>query len=96
MVISISFEWCRWTPECAALYSRGTTRQLPLDGLRGHLEGHISPSLVHRSVYGCPLADRYADTVPLGSVTYNASADGVFTIIGSSGQTRDICAELDQ
>ena len=35
-------------------------------------------------------------TLYVGRVTYNATADGVFTIIGSSGQTRDICAELDQ
>ena len=35
-------------------------------------------------------------TLYVGRVTYNATADGVFTIIGSSGQTTDICAELDQ
>ncbi|GAA1950163.1 hypothetical protein [Microbacterium deminutum] len=31
----------------------------------------------------------------IGAVTYTSTAEGVFTITGSWGKTRDICAELD-
>ncbi|GAA1988227.1 hypothetical protein GCM10009777_23870 [Microbacterium pumilum] len=34
-------------------------------------------------------------TLYTGRVTFTATADDVFTITGSSGRTRDICAELD-
>lgn len=33
-------------------------------------------------------------TLYTGQVTYTIDVDGVFTVISSAGQTRDICAEL--
>ncbi|TDN92301.1 hypothetical protein [Microbacterium sp. BK668] len=34
-------------------------------------------------------------TLYVGRVTYDVGAGNVFTIVGSSGQTRDLCAELE-
>jgi hypothetical protein len=81
------------TDAAVSLQSNGSVTQTTVhaDGsMTAQSTGHTVLILFPTDIPAGPTTTLY-----IGRVTYDV-ADGVFSITGSSGQTRDICAELGQ